>query len=143
MSEFRYEKNGLTVNQYAPDHVSARLSTIHGRNERTVVRVSHYPQAAEGAENQCPEFYSLDIEVLADKAPYSRTAISAHLSREDVERLHFATGRLLEKSAGKGRGAEHSRVVWDPQDEETCQDCSVIDPEPVGDAEEQFNEKAE
>ncbi|KKM70965.1 hypothetical protein LCGC14_1435310 [marine sediment metagenome] len=141
MSEFNYRKNGLSVNQYGADHVSARLNTLHGRDERTVVIVSHFPQAAEGAENQSDEFYSVDIEVLSDKPPYNHTAISAHLTREDIERLHFVTGRLLAQSAGMGRGAAHSRVVGDPQDEEkTCQDCSVIDPEPVGDAEEQYSE---
>jgi hypothetical protein len=116
MSEFRYSKNGLSVNQYAPDHTSATLHTLYGRDGRTVVEAAHFPQAEEGAENPCGEFYSFEIKVLGDKAPYSSTSIGAHLSREDIEAIHFATGEILAQSEGLGRGAAHSRVICDPQD---------------------------
>jgi hypothetical protein len=158
MGEFSYHNNGLHVNQYGSDHICAQLSTLYGHDDaRTVVEVAHFPQAAAGAENQCGEFYALEIKVLGKGEPYSSTSVAAHLSREDIERLHFATGELLAQSKGLERGAAHCRVVCDPQDEaknagcdscgvndraegfDTCQDCRVVDPEPVGDAEEQFN----
>ncbi len=151
MSEFSYSKNGLSVSQYGSDHVCAQLSTRYGRDQRTIVEVAHFPQASAGAENQCGE-YALEIKVLGSAEPFSSTSVAAHLSREDIERLHRATGALLARSEGIGRGGEHSRVVCDPQDEKTkiadvsfkwdetpdeektCEDCSVVDP-----AEEQFD----
>ena len=118
MSEFSYSKNGLSVRGYAPDHVTATLSGIYGRDVRTIVTVAHFPQSEEGAENPCHEFYSLDLTLRGNEAPYGSTTIAAHLTREDIERLHFATGELLAQSEGLKRGAAHSRVVCDPDEEE-------------------------
>lgn len=141
MSQFSYRNNGLHVNEYGPDHICAQLSTLYGSEDsRTVIEVAHFPQALAGAENQCGEFYAVEIKVRGKNDPYSSTSVAAHLSREDIERLHFATGEILAQAKGLERGAAHSRVVCDPLDEKECEEC-VIDAEPVGDAEEQFGPK--
>jgi hypothetical protein len=129
-AEFSYSENGLRVRSYTAGHVTASLSGMFDRETRTVVTVAHFPQSAEGAENPCHEFYSLEISINANEAPYNTSAIGAHLTREDIERLHFATGELLAQSEGLKRGAAHSRVVCDPQDEEKnagCDSCGVND----------------
>lgn len=129
MSEFSYRNNGLHVNQYGSDHICAQLSTLYQGDCRTVVEVAHFPQAIAGAENQCGEFYAVEIKVRGKNEPYTSTSISAHLSREDIERLHFATGEILAQSKGLERGAAHSRVICDPEDEENagCDKCGTYD----------------
>lgn len=124
MSEFNYRSKSLSVRAFQPDHVTATLSTVYGRDERTVVTVAHFPQTAEDAEQQCDEFYSLEISLRGNNYPYSNSTISAHLTREDIERLHNATGGLLALTDGAERGAAHSRVSLDPQDEiKYCENC--------------------
>lgn len=123
MSEFSYKKRGLQITQFSDTHVAAAMHTNNRGGEVEVV-ASHHPQTAEGAENPCEEFTTVEFthrqETRKESGDFSLTGRTSdgftfYGTLDDVEALHFALGELLEQSRGLQRGAASVRVIGKPQ----------------------------
>ena len=121
MSEFRVKCRSVQFDQFSETHSSVSAHFDHGgSNSNTVVTASHHPKSAPGDEHPCPEYYNLSV-LHSDQERASRRHVSDEvglfLTREDIERIHFATGELLAQSDGLAEGAASVRVSLDPREE--------------------------
>ena len=117
-AEFSFKNRGLRLTQYSSDHTGVALHT-QGSGKVEVV-ASHHPQSAEGAEQPCHEFYTVDFthrqEVSKESGDFSHTtrtndSVTVFVNREEIEALHFALGEVLAQSEGLERGAASVRVT--------------------------------
>jgi hypothetical protein len=125
MSEFRVKCRSIQFQQYSETHSSVSTHfDMGGENSNTVVTASHHPKSAPGDENPCHEFYNLSVSHTAevrvphtDRREHVSDEVSMFLRREDIERIHFATGEMLAQSEGLEQGAASVRIVCDPREE--------------------------
>ena len=126
MSEFRVKCRQIQFQQYSDEHASVSAHFDHGgKDSNTTVTASHNPGSAPGAEKPCPEYYNLSVGHTdqtrvrgeCNGIAYLSDEVSMFLTREDIERIHFATGELLAQSEGIEKGAASVRVVCDPREE--------------------------
>jgi hypothetical protein len=124
MAEFSYSKRGLSVTQYSEGHVACALHAQRG-NSTVDVSVSHHPQSAEGAQNPCHEFYSVEITHRQDVSKssgdfshrqHASDAQQTFLDRDAIRALHAALGEVLEQSEGLSRGAASVSVQFKASD---------------------------
>lgn len=126
MSDVRIKVRGIQFQTYSETHSSVDAHFDNGgENSNTVVTASHHPKSAPGDENPCPEYYNLAVTQQAQTpkrgeckgTDYINDGIAMFLTREDIERIHFATGELLAQSEGLQEGAASVRIVCDPREE--------------------------
>lgn len=125
MSEMTFSKRGVQLSVYSDTHTGVTVHADRSGESNTVVTASHNPGTLPGAENSCPEYYSLDVSTQAQIATrgacngheYVSDNIGMFLDRATIERIHFATGELLAQSEGMERGAASVRIVCDPREE--------------------------
>jgi hypothetical protein len=135
MSEFRIKSRSVQFNQFSETHSSVSAHFDHGAStSNTVVTASHHPKSAR-SEEFCPEYYNLTVRHSDQDRSSKRHVsdeISMFLTREDMERIHFATGELLAQSEGLEDGAASARVVCDPREEDNagCDSCGTNDRAP-------------
>lgn len=131
MSEFRVKCRDIQFQQYSETHSSVSAHFDHGgKRSNTVVTATHHPKSLPTDESFCHEFYSLSVghtnaipkRGACNGDDHVSDEIAMFLSREDIERIHFATGELLAQSEGLQEGAASVRVVCDPRDEKAAEE---------------------
>jgi len=124
MSRFSFNKRGLYVNQFSDTHTGISLHTqSRSSGPKTKVTVT--------AERHAPNtehlgFYALSLVVnkpifggdVVGGVDYSSDNLTAFLDRDTIERIHRATGELLEKSKDMVTGEKPCCVVLESPEEE-------------------------